>query len=69
MKLRSIIGVFIVIFFCTTSNAMAYIDPGTGSVISTAILGLFAAITFTFRKYIYKIKNLFSKKSKKDDSA
>lgn len=42
-------------------NVFAYIDPGSGSAIITAILGFFAAITFTLRKYFYKIKNFFIK--------
>lgn len=45
-----------------TSQAHAYIDPGTGSVVTTAILGFFAAIAFTARKYLYRIKDLFSGK-------
>ena len=43
--------------------AYSYVDPGSGSVIVTAILGFLAAIGYTFRKYYYKIKNLFSKKN------
>lgn len=42
-----------------TVNAHAYIDPGTGSVVTTAILGFFAAVAYTFRKYMYKIKDMF----------
>ncbi len=38
------------------SVAFAYVDPGSGSVIVTAILGLFAAVGYNFRKYFYKIK-------------
>jgi hypothetical protein len=40
--------------------AHAYVDPGTGSVITTAILGLFAAVAYTFRKYMYRIKDFLS---------
>lgn len=50
----------------TATNAHAYIDPGTGSVVTTAILGFFAAIGYTFRKYFYRIKDMFSSK-KTDD--
>jgi hypothetical protein len=38
----------------------AYIDPGTGSVVTTAILGFFAAIGFTLRRYYYRIKDVFT---------
>lgn len=44
------------------SPAHAYIDPGSGSVIVTTVLGLVAAIGYTFRKYFYKVKRtLFGK--------
>lgn len=43
-----------------SSNAYAYIDPGTGSVVTTAILGFFAAIGYTFRKYLYRATDWFT---------
>ncbi|MGI9346827.1 MAG: hypothetical protein ACR2PV_02415 [Gammaproteobacteria bacterium] len=46
-------------------DANAYIDPGSGAVIITAILGAIGAISYTCRKYYQKFKNFFSKK--KDD--
>ena len=44
------------------SAAYAYVDPGSGSVIVTTILGLIAAVGYTLRKYFYKIKRLFTGK-------
>ena len=44
---------------------MAYLDPGSGSAIMSAILGAIAAIAFTFKTYWYKIKSVFS--GKKDN--
>ena len=38
--------------------AHAYLDPGTGSMMTTAILALLAAIVFTFRKYLYKFMRM-----------
>ena len=43
----------------------AYVDPGSGSAIVTTILGLFAAIGYSFRKSFYRIKRKFF--PKKDD--
>lgn len=40
-------------------NAYSYIDPGSGSVVTTAILGMIAAVGYTFRKYYYKITDFF----------
>ena len=50
------------------SVAFAYVDPGSGSVIVTTILGLIAAIGYTFRKYFYKIKRKFSGNKDHDDT-
>ena len=44
------------------SIAFAYVDPGSGSVIVTTILGLIAAIGYTFRKYFYKLKRMITGK-------
>jgi hypothetical protein len=44
------------------STALAYVDPGSGSVIVTTVLGLIAAVGYTVRKYFYKIRNLFAHK-------
>ncbi len=57
------IAIFVTaIFVATTGAAHAYIDPGTGSVVTTAILGFFAAIGFTLRKYFYRVKDLVTGK-------
>ncbi len=60
--LRVRIVAAILLVFAMTGNAFAYIDPVTGSVVTTAILGFFAAIAYTFRKYFYRIKDFFSGK-------
>jgi hypothetical protein len=39
----------------------AYIDPGSGGALLSAILGFFAAIIYSIRKYFYKIKSFFKK--------
>ena len=50
-----------------STEAHAYVDPGSGSVIVTTILGFIAAISYTLRKYFYKIKRFFSKEKNKND--
>jgi len=50
------------------SLAHAYVDPGSGSVIITTVLGLIAAVGYTIRKYFYKIRSFFKKSTDhKDD--
>lgn len=39
--------------------AFAYLDPSTGGMILSAILGLFATIGLALKTYWYKIKNFF----------
>lgn len=41
-----------------TNQAFAYIDPGTGSVVTAAIVGFFAAIAYTARQYFYRLKDM-----------
>lgn len=55
----------IIVYLLSASAAQAYVDPGSGSVIVTTVLGLLAAVGYTFRKYFYKIKNIIFK-SKSD---
>lgn len=47
--------------------AYAYVDPGSGSVIVTAVLGAIGAVGYTFRKYFYKIRAALSGRGKPDD--
>ncbi|VAW41160.1 hypothetical protein MNBD_GAMMA01-398 [hydrothermal vent metagenome] len=41
-------------------GASAYIDPGSGSAIMSAIIGFFVAIGIALKTYWYKIKSLFT---------
>ncbi len=52
------IYLIIYLYFCLTSSAYAYLDPGTGSVLLSAI---FAAIA-TIKHYWRIIKNFFYEK-------
>ena len=60
------------IYFFSLTNAFAYLDPGTGSVILQAIIAAIAAasatVTFYWRKIKMKIKSLFTKKNKTNNS-
>ena len=50
--------------------AAAYIDPGSGSAIMSAIIGIIVAIGLTIKTYWYKLKSIFTggKKSQKLES-
>ena len=58
--IKAVIASFLT-YILILGDAHAYIDPGSGSVIMTAILGAIAAVGYTIRKYFYKIKRFFSK--------
>ena len=53
-------GIIVALLCLETQPAMAYLDPGSGSAIMSAILGVLAAIVFTIKTYWYKIKSMFS---------
>tara|TARA_B100001175_G_scaffold153101_1_gene129766 strand:+ start:135 stop:338 length:204 start_codon:yes stop_codon:yes gene_type:complete len=64
MNFKKILLIFI--FFLPSVNAYAYLDPGTGSMIIQALLGILAAIgayiTLFWRKFKNLINKIFQKK-------
>jgi hypothetical protein len=42
------------------SSLLAYIDPGSGSAIISAIIGFFVASGLVIKTYWYKIKRFFT---------
>ncbi len=66
--LFAVVAVFALIL-AYPADAYAYVDPGSGSVIVTTILGLFAAVGYTIRKYYYKIRRFFRKSDKSEDES
>ena len=57
---RVFTGIIFALLCLQAQPAMAYLDPGTGSAIMSAILGAIAAIAFTIKTFWYKIKSMFS---------
>jgi len=58
---------FLYIFLISTPAAYAYVDPGSGSVIVTTVLGIIAAIGYTCRKYFYKAKRAIFGNKEEDE--
>ncbi|MGL1890188.1 MAG: hypothetical protein OCD02_01110 [Spirochaetaceae bacterium] len=49
-------------------QASAYLDPGTGSMIVSGIIGVFATLAYVFKGFFYKIfKSKKSVESQDDD--
>ena len=66
MKARTLL--LISMGLCVPLPALAYIDPGTGSAIASAIIALFVGITVAVKGYWYKIKSLVMGKPKTPDT-
>lgn len=45
-------------------SAFAYLDPSTGSMIVSAIIGIVASIALAVKTYWYKLKGLFRRKDR-----
>jgi hypothetical protein len=53
-------GIVVILLGLWIQPAMAYIDPGSGSAIMSAIVGLFVAVGIALKTYWYKIKSFFT---------
>ena len=49
-----------------STPAFAYLDPGSGSAIVSAIIGAFVAAGLVVKTYWYKFKSLFSRRKETD---
>lgn len=48
-------------YLISTCPSFAYLDPGSGSMLLTAILGILAATTYTLKGYFHKVTAPFRK--------
>jgi len=48
-------------YLISTCPSFAYLDPGSGSMLLTAILGILAATTYTLKGYFHKVARPFRK--------
>ena len=51
-----------IVFLLTPLSAFAYLDPTTGSMLISAIVGLFASLVLAIKTYWYRIKSFFKDK-------
>ena len=61
MRNYKIVILILTYLFCITSNANAYLDPGTGSIILSAIMAFIAGAAVTFSLWWMNFK-IFIKK-------
>jgi O-antigen/teichoic acid export membrane protein len=50
-------------------GAFAYLDPSTGSMVISAIVGIIASIALALKTYWYRIKAFFRRDGKKESSS
>ena len=47
------------VLLSSSPSVFAYLDPSTGSMVVSAIVGIFASIALALKTYWYKIRRLF----------
>lgn len=57
------------LLLASSPPAFAYLDPSTGSMVVSAIVGIFASIALAVKTYWYKIKGFFRRDGKPDSSS
>jgi len=61
---------YVIVIFLTlvtvTLPAQAYIDPGSGSAIMSAIIGFIVAVGLAVKTYWFKLKSFFKGKESND---
>ena len=66
-QLLSLLTVFVSLMSIPVS-ALAYLDPTTGSMLISAIVGLFASLVLAIKTYWYRIKGFFRRKPAGSDA-
>lgn len=59
----SLVSCLLVSLLAVAPRAHAYLDPSTGGMILSAIIGMFATAALAVKTYWYKLKNLFRGKN------
>lgn len=48
-RISSLVGLFSLLYFCFPENAYAYLDPGTGSMLLSAVISVVSVVYFVIR--------------------
>jgi len=62
------LGSLAVSLLLVSPGLFAYLDPSTGSMVISAIVGILASIALALKTYWYKIKGFFRRSQQKDSS-
>lgn len=66
---RAVLACLALALLLTSPAAFAYLDPSTGSMVVSAIVGIFASIALAVKTYWYKIKGWFRRGGKQDPAS
>lgn len=58
--MRLIVQSLLAISMFWAADAQAYLDPSTGTMIISAIVGIFASLALAIKTYWYKLRKLIS---------
>ena len=64
MQRRMALVAVAALMMASSPPAFAYLDPSTGSMVVSAIVGIFASIALAVKTYWYKIKGFFKRDRK-----
>lgn len=64
--LRRVRAVLLVLLLGSTT-AEAYLDPSTGSMVISAIVGIVASVALAVKTYWYKLKGVFRRNRESDE--
>ena len=56
------IAILSLIYMAISTPAYAYLDPGTGSLVVSIIIGVIATAIYIFKDFFYGLKNKSKKK-------
>jgi O-antigen/teichoic acid export membrane protein len=62
-------AVIAVCLLSVSGTAFAYLDPTTGSMVVSAIVGIIASIALAVKTYWYRIKGFFKRNSERDSTS
>jgi len=66
IALRTVVAIALAGF---APGAFAYLDPSTGSMILSAIVGVFATLLLAIKTYWYKLKSFFNGRADQSKSS
>ena len=66
---RAALACLALVLLLISPAAFAYLDPSTGSMVVSAIVGIFASIALAVKTYWYKIKGWFRRGGKQDPAS